>query len=418
MRIVFVTTFPPSPRTPRAYGFLTTLARRHSVTAICLYHCPRDVEDITRLRAAGIAVIPVYDERARPLSQALGAFLGDRPLPDGLQALRQVVERQVQAGDVSVVHAEGLAAAVALVDINAPLVWDAVTSASLEQRLISESGRFGRLRERLTHERARVRAKELVALAGARCAIAATDYERLALLGAARANADDGDCACETPVQVVPSGVDLDWYSVVPGRRHANRLVYLVEERRALAAANVEHLLREIMPRVWAERPDVQLTIVGARRTRRLRALARDTRVTVTGHVADRRPYLSGAALYVNPAAVALGIESGMLEAMAVGTPVVTLEAGVAGLGAIPGRDLLVASSADRCAQLITRALADDQLWRSLARSGRVYVERHHAWPLATHQLEAIYRSVTKRNRALMSVDAAPPALVSPGANR
>jgi glycosyltransferase involved in cell wall biosynthesis len=82
---------------------------------------------------------------------------------------------------------------------------------------------------------------------------------------------------------------------------------------------------------------------------------------------------------------------------------VVASENATAGVGAVPGRDLLVATSPDRFAQLVLRVLDDEALWRSLSRSGRSYVERQHTWRHVSGQLEALYAEVSGYNFTLAS---------------
>ena len=85
------------------------------------------------------------------------------------------------------------------------------------------------------------------------------------------------------------------------------------------------------------------MTICGARPDARVQALATIPGVTVTGRVADVRPYLARASVAVVPLRIARGIQNKLLEAMAMGLPAVACSAAASGVEAVPGRDLFVA---------------------------------------------------------------------------
>ncbi|MGH2516152.1 MAG: glycosyltransferase [Ktedonobacterales bacterium] len=437
MRIVFVTAYPPSRMHPRAYGFVTSLARRHDLTAICLCHTPADIRDVALLRAGGVQVMPVFEEASVAAARSAGALLGERSLQvayDDAPRLREAVRAEIARGGAGLVHVEHVRAASAALDLPVPVIWDTAECTSLLCRLQHESGTQRRVRATSSLEAPRVRGYERQLLQSFPYILTSTERDRIALIGAERfpaATDTTRDAARDTErdttrarppegnetltlaalaprthptmPRVLPTGVDLEYFTAQPRRRHANRLVFSGNLRAPANIAAAEHLLREILPRVWAERPDVRVTLAGANPPRHLTAYASDPRVTVTGTVDDLRPYVAGATVAVSPMTYSAGIQNGILEAMALGTPVVATEAAVSGLAAIPGRDFLVAGATERFAQLLLRLLDDDELWRSLSRSGRAYVERQHAWPRLVRQLETIYQEATGFNFCLAS---------------
>jgi glycosyltransferase involved in cell wall biosynthesis len=424
MRIVFVSPYPPSRLHPRAFGMVTTLAQRHDVTVVCLCHSPQEIAQVAPLRAAGIRVAPVFQEATHAVARSLGALMGEQPLQvayDSAPLLRAAVMDEIAQGDVALVHVEHLRAAAALLDLPVPVLWDAVACESLLCRLGREHATLRSLRARNALEASRTRELERRLLRTFAHVLVSTERDRAALVGAeqplALAAATPGAADPDAPSSpyVIPSGVDLDYFCVQPRRRHHNRLIFTGRMDTHAHIAAAEYLVRELMPRIWRQRPDVQLTIAGSAPPRRLRAFARDPRVIVTGHVEDLRPYLAGATIAVSPLTYGVGIQNGVLEALATGTPVVATEPAIGGLAAIPGRDLLVAGTPDRFAQLVIRLLDDEALWRSLAHSGRIYVERHHAWPLITQQLEGVYRAASGFNFTLASAGAPVPALLPAG---
>src|SRR5207249_5286525 len=122
-----------------------------------------------------------------------------------------------------------------------------------------------------------------------------------------------------------------------------------------------------IVPRIG--RP-VRVRIVGRNVTRDVAALARAGAVEVTGAVADVRPHLARARVVVAPVRFGTGMRGKVLEALAMGRPVVTTSLGAEGLGAVSGRHLLVADDGPAFAGAIETVLTDPALATRLGANG------------------------------------------------
>jgi glycosyltransferase involved in cell wall biosynthesis len=169
------------------------------------------------------------------------------------------------------------------------------------------------------------------------------------------------------------------------------------------------HLVREIMPFVWAQRPDVQVWLVGKDPAREVRALAQagdstTGQVLVTGTVTTLRDYLGRATIAAAPVPYGAGIQNKVLEAMACGAPVIASEQAASALQARAQRDLLVAGSAQEFVQSILTLLDSPTHRAAIGAAGRRYVERHHAWSASAARLEQIYGSVLHTVTATGSV--------------
>lgn len=137
---------------------------------------------------------------------------------------------------------------------------------------------------------------------------------------------------------------------------------------------------REVLPVLRRRRPALRLTIVGRHPAAEVRALAGDG-VRVTGAVADVRPWLQHAAVVVAPMRIVRGVQNKILEAMAMGRPVVAAAACADALGAAPGVHLAVAGDAPGYAREIDRLLADAGRACSLGAAARAHILDHHTWP-------------------------------------
>ncbi len=408
MRIVFLTASPPARSRSRSYVFATQLARRHEVTVLCLCRTPRDILDVGQLRAHGIQVTPVFEEPAAASLRTARALLGGVPVEAAFgesPRLREALWSEIERGDVGVVHVEQLRAAAIARNLPVPVIWDAdVCSARrLRLRRAHGPGRLHRAAARLELQRMEPYERHLLRIF--RHVVVSTEGELKHALAARNAGSTFTPAITdESPsTHVLPTAVDLDHFQPSVVRRHPNRLVFSGAPGDPANRRALEVLLRDIMPRIWRARPDVTLTLVGGPLPYGLSRLASDSRVVVAGEAPDVRPYLGAASVALSPLPYAVGTPSSVLEAMAMGTPVVASDAVAASLRAIPGADLLVGASPERFAHLVLRLLADDDLRHSVARSGRAYVERQHAAPAVTAQLEALYTVASGHNYTLAS---------------
>jgi len=193
---------------------------------------------------------------------------------------------------------------------------------------------------------------------------------------------------------VVPNGVDLEAYRPdfppLAGLAHPS----LAFTGKMDFRPNIDAVLwfaHEVLPRLWERVPEAHLYIVGQSPSPRLDALRAEPRITITGRVADVRPYIAGADIYVVPLRVGGGTRLKVLEAMAMGKALVSTSLGVEGLRVTAGQDVVLADTPDAFAEAVTMLLANPSRRRALGQAARAFVERGYGWEHIGPQLEAVY---------------------------
>jgi glycosyltransferase involved in cell wall biosynthesis len=210
-----------------------------------------------------------------------------------------------------------------------------------------------------------------------------------------RAAMSDLSPSATSAISILGNGVDVEHFE--PDDQMVRDQATIVLSGKMSYHANVSMVLRfvrEIMPLVWASRPDVKVVIAGKDPGHEIRSLARNPAIIVTGTVNDMRPYLQRATVAAVPLLYGAGVQNKVLEAMACGTPVVATPQAVSALNTEAGRDLIVADSTDDFARAVVSVLGDEEKQRALSVAGRAYVERHHNWNNITADLEEIYYAV------------------------
>jgi glycosyltransferase involved in cell wall biosynthesis len=191
------------------------------------------------------------------------------------------------------------------------------------------------------------------------------------------------------PVTVVPNGVDIEYFAPLSTKPDP---AYVVFEGNMNYGPNIDtaqRLVREILPRLSSRVGEVQIGIVGRDPSPEVLRLASD-RVEVTGSVADVRPFLARATVFACPMRLGSGIKNKILQAWAMGRPVVATTASLGGLAARDGVNILVRDRpqefADAVAQLIRAPARAD----TIGVAGRQTVETEYSWARRAEQFESV----------------------------
>lgn len=185
-------------------------------------------------------------------------------------------------------------------------------------------------------------------------------------------------------VSFVENGVDADYFS--PLRDYPNP--YRPDERVVVFTgamdywANVDAVqwfVDEVLPAVRAADSRARFYIVGSRPTAAVWALSKHAGVCVTGGVPDVRPYLAHAAIAVAPLRIARGVQNKVLEAMAMGRPVVASGQAADGLRLDAGLQSLVCADAAAMARRVLQLLRDGDA-DDIGGRARAWVRQHYDW--------------------------------------
>ncbi len=411
MRILFISAYVPSRIRVRPYSFIKTLAGRgHAVTLVCGAGSG-DAEALDELRGLCRRVIAVPTGAREMGLNALRALAAPMPLQAALNfapALLAAVQREARAGH-DIAHIEHLrASALGYGTPLLPTVLDSVDCISLLFERTLRSGPSLKSRALALIDLARTRRYEADYTRRYDRVLATSpeDAWALELLAAAHPAAPLSNLELKTQnaklntesrnlqseIAVIPNGVDLDYFRPPDQPRDPATLVFTGKMSYHANTAAALMLAREIMPLVWAQRPDARLTVAGSAPPAEIQALAADTRVQVTGYVPDLRPFLAQATLAVAPLRYGVGIQNKVLEAMAMGAPVVAARQVARALRADDGAELRFAERPEEYAQAILELLDAPAQRARLSQAGRAYVERRHDWQRLTADLEQVYR--------------------------
>ena len=199
------------------------------------------------------------------------------------------------------------------------------------------------------------------------------------------------------PTITAPNGVDIDYFSPTTVPTKPNEIVFsgLMNYRPNIDGA--QYLVREILPLLLAQHPDIHLTLVGMGAGDEIYELA-DPHVTVTGEVPDVRPYITQAAVVLVPLRMGSGTRLKVLEGLSMEKGIVSTSLGCEGIAVADGKHLLIADTPEAFAGAVTRLMRDPDLSSSLGKQGRTLVKEHYSWIPIIQEMEAFYDRMHETN--------------------
>lgn len=403
MRILALSSWWPEPADNgsrlRIAHLLRTLARQHEVHLVALAQGPVDQAHLTRMEqvCASARAVPEYTWTPRR-SDVLASLWHAEPA--SVRATRNpafaaLVQEQAAAVRPDLVVAFQLGAApYARAVAGVPRVLEEVEVTRFLDQYRRERNPRRRLRAWLTWSKQRSYVARLLCDFVA-CTVVSTREQ-----ACVRAFAPPG-----MPVIVIPNGADVAGCMGPWGDPEPDTLVYPGALSYDANFDAMAYFLSTSFPIIRAACPQVRLRITGKADPVHQAALPQVEGVTFTGYVPDVRPVVARAWAEVVPLRAGGGSRLKVLEALALGTPVVSTSKGIEGLQLEHDRHVLVADTPADFAAATVALLRCPELRQRLAEAGQHIVRELYDWPVIGHQFQQLVEQTVadKGNHAYVS---------------
>ncbi len=197
--------------------------------------------------------------------------------------------------------------------------------------------------------------------------------------------------AADASIVISPNGVDAQTLTPGPIRPQVRNLIFVGSPTHAPNLDAACWLLTAIWPELHRRHPDLTLTLVNLDHPRVQRCARGQPGVTLTGRLPDLTPVYRQADIALAPLRVASGTRLKILEAFALGVPVVSTAIGDEGLAVTPDQHLLRADTPEAFVAAIERLVASPDLRQTLASNGRLLAEQRYDWSKIVANLDEAY---------------------------
>lgn len=191
-------------------------------------------------------------------------------------------------------------------------------------------------------------------------------------------------------VDVITNGVDTQAYQPLPQEATGPTLLYVGSMNYEPSVDAMLYFCREILPRIRRMLSSVELWIVGKEPAKELMQL-NGNGVHITGQVQDVRPFYERSSISVVPLRAGGGTRGKILEAMALGRPVVSTTIGAEGLDLVDGQHLLIADTPKQFAEKVVLLLKNRDLYKHIVTEARELVVSKYDWDVVANKLLDIY---------------------------
>jgi glycosyltransferase involved in cell wall biosynthesis len=161
----------------------------------------------------------------------------------------------------------------------------------------------------------------------------------------------------------------------------------------------VRYFVHEILPIIKESAPESRFMIVGKEPVESVIQLADCKSVIVTGEVADVRPYYRRAAIFVAPIRFGGGTRIKILEAMAMGTAVVTSTMGIEGITVENGKEAVIVDEPAEYAKACIDLLRNRNRAKEIGLNARTFVCNRFDRQIIEHKIQGCFESILSEKR-------------------
>ncbi|WP_276133759.1 glycosyltransferase [Polluticoccus soli] len=199
-----------------------------------------------------------------------------------------------------------------------------------------------------------------------------------------------------TNIKLLPNGVDLDSFKAGGhDYEHNHTILFTGNMDYAPNIDAVGYFTEEILPLVRVRFPETKFIIAGQRPVPKVQALANE-HVLVTGFVKDFAKVYNDASVVVAPLRFGAGTQNKVLEAMAMGVPVVCSHIGFKGLGIQSGEGAIMQTDPTRFAETIIELLSSASMRKDVGTKGVEVIRNRFGWDVIAQQLECYLQEVSR----------------------
>jgi len=180
----------------------------------------------------------------------------------------------------------------------------------------------------------------------------------------------------DLPVEVLPFAMDMSEYEWTEQLKEGQKIGHIGAMDWLPNREGINWLKKEVWPRIREQAPKAELLLAG-----RGMAASGQTGAGIKelGEAEDARAFMRGLNVFVVPLFSGSGLRIKILEAMALGIPVVATAMAAEAIDARNGQEIMLADRAEDFADAVLRIGRDGSLAEQIRRQARLLVERQYA---------------------------------------
>ena len=375
----------------RSYHQVQHLSKEHDVHLVCIADNLQDLNYKTHLEAICSSVCVVFERNLAMKARAFFALASQRPLSVCSyysRAFQSHVDRIIESKNIDLIFMFSSVMAQYVQNIRrVPKIMDFVDVDSEKWRAYVDFHKFP-LSWIYSLEAKRLSLYEAEVARMCEHSILVTEQEAQSLR----------ERVGNVSISAIANGVDLKFFAhneLDEKLRHPPSIVFTGAMDYFPNIDAVQYFCHSILPLIKQTMPDIRFIIVGRNPPSKIKELSAQPGVIVSGSVPDIRPFLEKAWVSVAPLRIARGIQNKVLEAMAMGLPVVGTPQAFEGMKVGESDGIRIANNPEEFAVEIITLLGNGSVRQECSYQVRQYVERCHRWEDHGSELETLLLEVS-----------------------
>lgn len=250
--------------------------------------------------------------------------------------------------------------------IGVPALFEEVEVGVLYMRYLLAKTQKQKLRSWLTWEKHKHFLKHLL-----------REFQNCSVVSAQERNLILKEISTDVNIDIIPNGVMLSEYDKIEIPPQSNTIIFTGPFTYYVNYEAMCWFVENVYPRIQEKIPDVKLIITGDSAGLKL---PNKKNVVHLGYVEDVRVHIASSWVSVAPLLQGGGTRLKIIESMALHTPVISTTIGADGLGACPGKDLIIADTPDDFASAVVQVLINERLRKEISINAYQFVRENLDW--------------------------------------
>lgn len=389
MKILLVSSYLPYPLLNggniRLYNLMKALKDKHEITLICEKRDSQTINDVAQVEKVCKKVITVRRNKQWSLRNIIKAGLSTMPfliLGHTSVEFQDAISKELENGGFDLIHVETFYVMQNIPDFPIPIV---LIEHNIEYLVYTRYMQKAPLvlKPLLWIDIRKIRRIEESFWSQAKVIATVSSQEKAII--------NKENC------YVVANGVDMKIFTkkVVAKDfiKKTKKVLYIGDYAWLQNSDAARYIIEEVWPKLRMVE-NISLWIVGRNMPESLKKLGKDDARIIFDDTSKKSAseIFAEADLLLAPIRVGGGTSYKIIEAMAVGTPVVTTSLGHEGIDVQKDRDILVADDPISLAEKVKNILSDDKAYRALSVNSRKAVEQIYDWSVIAKKLEEVYQ--------------------------
>ncbi len=193
-------------------------------------------------------------------------------------------------------------------------------------------------------------------------------------------------------IEIVENGVDINYFLPSERKNNNKRLIFAGRLDQYSNKDAILYFCNKVWPLIKEKIPDTRLTIIGNNPPQKLVEIANHDRgIELLGYVDDVRPFFANAMISICPIRDGGGIRIKILDALAMGMPIISTSIGCEGIEITPGKDVLIADTPQEFIESIDKIFSDNDTLINLSINARKTAENKYSWNAISRKLDHFY---------------------------